>query len=69
MLIIQQLAALQLADELREEIHHDDGEEQAIDTIKDAAMSGHNYTAILDVGLAFDERFGKVAQRGGHADQ
>src|SRR5229473_3529677 len=63
------LFLLQLAHKLRKEVDHDNSEEQAVDTIKDAAVPWHKLAAILDVRLAFDERFGQVAQRCGHTDQ
>src|SRR5690349_734360 len=60
---------LQFADELSKEVDHDHCEEQAIDAIKDAAMPRYELTAIFDVRLAFDERFGEVAQRGRDTDE
>ena len=45
---------LQLPDELREEIDHDHGEEQAIDAVEDAAVAGDDLAAVFDVGVNFE---------------
>jgi len=60
---------LKLAHKLREEIDHDHGEEQAIDTVEDTAVAGDDLAAVFNVGLAFDEGFGQVSQGGGDADE
>lgn len=61
--------ALDFADELREDEDHNYHEDQTVNTIEHTTVSGHNLAAILDVRLAFDQRFGKVAQGGRYTDE
>ncbi len=50
-------------------IEHRECEEQAIDSVQDAAMSGYEVGAVLDVGGPFQHRFGEVAELTEHAQQ
>ena len=59
---------LELSDELGKDKYNDDGKEQAIDAVEDAAMARYNLTTVLDVRLALYERFCQVAERRGYAD-
>lgn len=48
--------------QLSEKIENNGGKKQAVDAIEQAAMTGHELTAILHLSLALHERLRQVAQ-------
>ena len=51
-------------DKLGEGIDYDDGKHEAVDAVKHTPMAGHYLPTILDMRLAFDERFRQVSHYG-----
>src|SRR5690348_8006488 len=47
----------------------EDGEEQAVHAVEDAAMLRYDGTAVFHSCAAFQQRFGKVADGGGNGDE
>ena len=58
----------ELPNELGKDIYNNDGKEQAINTVEDAAVAGHKLPTVLDMRLALDERLRQVTERRGYSD-